>query len=185
MARAAAVLPAPRSPDSVMTSPAPVSSARSAIRCAVAVSFGSASENVAGAVIPRRDAGRIGRAGIRRSRSCPWRHRDRSVPRRRAVRQMSAPATGRGPAPRCREPLDVALEPVEHLVLGLGRNAGAGIRDLEHDMGVGAPRADGDDRVVRREADGVGEQVIEHLHHARVQSPVKVPMSLDRCRPSA
>ena len=37
-ARAAAVFPAPRSPDSVITSPAPISSARSAIRCAVAVS---------------------------------------------------------------------------------------------------------------------------------------------------
>ena len=60
----------------------------------------------------------------------------------------------------------MALEPVEHLVLDLGRNAGAGIGDREDDAMLVAPGADGDGGVVRREADGVGEQIIEHLHHA-------------------
>src|ERR1700760_1373884 len=51
----------------------------------------------------------------------------------------------------------MALEPVEYLVLDVRRDARAGIGDAEDDTVLGAPGADGDGRVVRREADGVGE----------------------------
>ena len=60
----------------------------------------------------------------------------------------------------------MAFEPVEHLVLDLGRNARAGIGHGEDDAVLGAPGADRHRRIMRREADGVGEQIIEHLHHA-------------------
>src|ERR671930_916283 len=48
----------------------------------------------------------------------------------------------------------VAFEPVEHLVLHLGRNAGAAIADGEDDAMLGPPRADRDRGIVRRESDG-------------------------------
>src|SRR4029079_9156609 len=45
----------------------------------------------------------------------------------------------------------VALEPVEHLVLYLRRNAGAAIADGEDHAMLGTPRADRDRGIVRRE----------------------------------
>src|SRR5438445_12902150 len=45
----------------------------------------------------------------------------------------------------------MALEPVEHLVLHIGWNAGAGIGHRENDAMLVPPRADGDGGVMRRE----------------------------------
>src|SRR6478609_9105507 len=47
----------------------------------------------------------------------------------------------------------MALEPVEHLVFDVGRNAGAGIGDRKNDAMLVSPRADGDGGIVRRESD--------------------------------
>src|SRR4029077_20338898 len=52
-------------------------------------------------------------------------------------------------------PLRVALEPVEHLVLGLGRNAWSGVGHREHHAVLASPRADGHGGVTRRESDRI------------------------------
>src|SRR3954468_17205285 len=74
-------------------------------------------------------------------------------------RQAEAGAT----VPRA---VGMALEPVEHLVFHVSRNAGAAIADGEYHSMRGPLGADRDRGIVRRESDVVGEQVIKHLHHA-------------------
>src|SRR3977135_2785697 len=60
----------------------------------------------------------------------------------------------------------MAFEPVEHLVLDLGRNPRTGSGPREDDAVFGAAGADRHRGILRREADRVGKQVIENLHHA-------------------
>src|SRR3954451_10530458 len=62
--------------------------------------------------------------------------------------------------------LRATLEPVEYLVLHAGGYSRAGICHDEDHAALGAARADPDGGVLRPEADGIGEQVIEHLHYA-------------------
>src|SRR5450755_708072 len=50
----------------------------------------------------------------------------------------------------------MALEPVEHLVLDVGRNARTGIGHIENDVVFGSPGAEADAGILRREPDGVG-----------------------------
>ena len=63
-------------------------------------------------------------------------------------------------------PERVRFEPVEYLVLDVGRNARAGIGDGEDDVVVGFPGAQADGGVLRRKSDGIGQEIIQHLHHA-------------------
>src|SRR6266852_4263088 len=53
--------------------------------------------------------------------------------------------------------MGAALEPVEHLVLDVGRNARTGIGHREGDALLSSACADDDGRVLRREADRVRE----------------------------
>jgi len=96
MARAAEVLPAPRSPDSVMTSPGPIRSARSAMRCAVAVSLRSAVANLDGPLIRRHFGGRLGRAENHTRPGCRSWWWNRNARARHGVPRRSAPARGPG-----------------------------------------------------------------------------------------
>ncbi len=70
------------------------------------------------------------------------------------------------PAPRCREPLEWLSNQSNTLSLTSGGMPGPESVTLKVTLMIGAPGADGDRRIVRREADGVGEQIIQHLHHA-------------------
>src|SRR5450756_23990 len=58
----------------------------------------------------------------------------------------------------------MALEPVEHLVLDVGRNARTGIGHRENDAVFGPLRAKADGGVLRRKSDGVGQEIIQYLH---------------------
>src|ERR1700726_1454994 len=57
----------------------------------------------------------------------------------------------------------MTFEPVEHLTLDVGWNAWSAIGDGEDDIVFGAPGAQRDHRIRRREPDGVCEQIIQHL----------------------
>src|SRR5437868_371019 len=63
-------------------------------------------------------------------------------------------------------PVGMALKPVEHLVLDVGRNAWTGIGHGKDHRVIGPLRANADDCILRREAHGVGEQVVQNLHDA-------------------
>src|SRR5437763_11554803 len=82
--------------------------------------------------------------------------------------QFDKGAHQRQPEARAAMPraVGMAFEPVEHLVLDLGRNARAGIDHGEDDAVLAAPGADRHCRIVRRETDRVREQIIEYLYHA-------------------
>ena len=122
MARAAAVLPAPRSPERDDVA-GPTSSARSAIRCAVAASFASAAVNVVGAVIRRRCVRVLVDRKVAGDRGAFADHR---IDAHLAAVQFDEGAHQRqaeaGAA--MTRAVGVALEPVEHLVLDVSR-AGA------------------------------------------------------------
>src|SRR5207302_7565801 len=76
-------------------------------------------------------------------------------------------------------PVRVALEPVEHLVLDVRRNARTGIGYGKHDGMLAPFCADADTRVLRREADGIGEQIIQHLHHAALVADKASDVGID------
>src|SRR5664279_954057 len=59
----------------------------------------------------------------------------------------------------------MALEPVEYLVLDVGRNPRTGIGHVENDAVLGSPGAETDTGILRREPDGVCQEIIQHLHH--------------------
>src|SRR5262249_47457549 len=59
-----------------------------------------------------------------------------------------------------------AFEPIENLVLYVGRDARTGISHGEHDAAIGSAGADADGSILRREADRVGKKIIQHLHYA-------------------
>src|ERR1700687_5351699 len=58
------------------------------------------------------------------------------------------------------------LEPVEHLVLDVGRNARTGIGHGEDDTVLAPTRAQADSGVLRRKSDGVRQEIIQNLHPA-------------------
>ncbi len=60
----------------------------------------------------------------------------------------------------------VGLEPVEHLVADVGRDARALVGDHEHDRVLQPLRRQRHGAARRREADGVGEQIEQRLTHA-------------------
>src|SRR6202035_5516785 len=57
----------------------------------------------------------------------------------------------------------MTLEPVEHLVLDVGRNARPGIGHGENDAVFGAFRAQADGGALGRKSDGVGEEIVQYL----------------------
>src|SRR5664279_4146686 len=59
----------------------------------------------------------------------------------------------------------MALEPVEHLVLDVGRNPRTGIGDAENDAVFGSSGAQPDAGILRREPDGVCQEIIKNLYH--------------------
>src|SRR6266403_3369917 len=63
-------------------------------------------------------------------------------------------------------PVGMTLEPVEYLVLDVGRNARTGVGHAENDSVFGSPGAQADGGVLRRKSDGIRQQIIQHLHHA-------------------
>ena len=73
----------------------------------------------------------------------------------------------------------MAFEPVEHLVLDVGRNARTGIGHGEHDAVLGSPGAEADGCVLRRESDGIGQQIIQHLHHAALVADKAADIGID------
>src|SRR3954471_24336285 len=58
----------------------------------------------------------------------------------------------------------MALEPVEHLVLDIGRNAGTGIADAEYDVVLSPLRSDDNLGIPRGKSDSIGEQIVQHLN---------------------
>ena len=50
---------------------------------------------------------------------------------------------------------------------------------MKIDAVLGPPRADRDGGIVRRESDGVGEQIIEHLHHAPLVADEVADIGID------
>src|SRR5215468_3038011 len=182
--RTSVVLPAPRSPESVTKSPAWSELAMSVASRRVACSSGSATEKLdaaeavramacldvrsrghgrqesrrrsLGGVIEREDAGDRGAAA------------DGGFERHRAAVQLDerahqGQAEARTAVARAER---VSLEPIEHLVLYIGRDAGSAIGHREYD-GVPAPLSGKrNDLAAGRKAHGIGQQVEQRLAHA-------------------
>src|SRR5215831_10746036 len=182
--RTSVVLPAPRSPESVTKSPPSSELAMSIASRRVACSSGNATEklDVAEAVsgmacLDARARGDRQQPSRRRSLGgmIEWEdagHRgaaaDGGFERHRAAVQLherahQGEAEARTAVARAER---MGLEPIEHLVLYVGRDAGAAIGHREYD-GVPAP-LDGksNDLAAGRKAHGIGQQIEQRLAHA-------------------
>src|SRR5256886_16225796 len=182
--RTSVVLPAPRSPESVTKSPPWSELAMSMASRRVACSSGNATEKLdvaeavsamacldarsrghgqqasrrrsLGGVIEREDAGDRGAAA------------DGGFERHRAAMQLDerahqGQAEARAAVARAER---MGLEPIEHLVLYIGRDAGPAIGHREYD-GVPAPLGGkSNDLAAGRKAHGIGQQIEQRLPHA-------------------
>src|SRR2546427_8211688 len=174
--RSSVVLPAPRSPESVTKSPPWSELAMSIASRRVACSSGNATEKLdvaeavsamacldarsrghgqqasrrrsLGGVIEREDAGDRGAAadgGFERHRAAVQLHE----------RAHQGAAEARAAVARAER---VSLEPIEHLALHIGRDAGSAIRHREYD-GIPAPLGgQRNDLAAGRKAHGIGQE---------------------------
>src|SRR5262252_5941450 len=182
--RTSVVLPAPRSPESVTKSPACSELAMSIASRRVAYSSGSATEKLdvpeavrAMACLDARSRGHGRQASCRRSRGGMIEREDAGdrgaaadggFERHRTAVQLherahQGEAEARAAVARAER---MGLEPIEHLVLYIGRDARPAIGHREYD-GIPAPLSGkGNDLAAGRKAHGIGQQIEQRLAHA-------------------
>ncbi len=73
----------------------------------------------------------------------------------------------------------MTFEPVEHLVLDVGRNARAGIGHGENHAVLGSLGAQSDGPILRRKSDGIRQQIIQYLHHAAFVTDKTADIGID------
>src|ERR1700738_2840693 len=150
-ARAKVVLPAPRSPERVTRSPGSSAFAMSMASRVVACSSGSATEKLdvpevvrstgTTTSIPAGSRRRLRRAVVEREDAgdggpAPHRGFERHLPAMQLEERAHQCKTQAGAAVAGAERM--GLEPIEYLILYVGRNAGAAVRDLEDGRSVEA-----------------------------------------------
>src|SRR5215467_8138338 len=175
-ARANVVLPAPRSPDSVMRSPGSSALAMSIAKRRVASSSGKVSEKLApaGAVnsmwvslLRRRQAGGFGEWENTRDRGALSHG---GIDRYLAAVQFDKRADQGEPdsgAAMLRAE-GMSFEPVEHLFQHIGRNARPHIGHREDDRIRPALGHQSDDRSRRRKTQGIGQKIEQNLPQAQL-----------------
>src|SRR3954463_4479924 len=181
-ARANVVLPAPRSPESVMTSPGSSAVAMSTISRMVACSSGRTAEKL---VMPDRVSGIATALALRAAMAIASRRGPLAgMAEREHAGDRGAAADGGVEGHRAAVQLDegaherkseagaavmraqgICLEPIEHPVLHVRRDAGALVRNREH-QGVLQPLGRQRNGLARRrKAYGVGQKIEQGLTH--------------------
>src|SRR5258708_40057264 len=73
----------------------------------------------------------------------------------------------------------MTFEPVESLVLDVGRNARAGIGYGENDAVLRSFGAEADSSILRRKSDGIRQQIIQYLHYAAFVTDKTADIGID------
>src|SRR5262245_42189013 len=175
-ARAKVVLPAPRSPESVTRSPPASALAMSIASRWVACSSGNATEKLdvvdvvcgspMAAMISRRRA--LGPMVEREHAGNRGTAADRGFEPDRAAVQLHEGAHQRQPEPGAAvaRAERMGLEPIEHLVLHIGRDTWSAVGYREHDGVLEPLGGEGDGLAGGGEAHCVGQEIEQGLAHA-------------------